>query len=224
MTKLIDGEMHTIETIIEKYESLVHKVALSLSPSDYHHRCDLVQVGYIGLMESFKRFDVNSDVKFISFAYKYVRGYMRNLNRENGLVHVPAGVKASAWKIDKLGLWDSEDSVIAEKLGVEPRHVESCRIFFSIKSVLSMDADNSDKDEENNLYKAVSYEQDLTNPNVSYYIEKLNPRERCIVVRLVMGDSYADIGAELGVSRARVGALVKGIRGKVAARIAEENL
>jgi len=222
LTKLIDGEPHTIETIIKKYERLVYTMASRFSFNDYHHKYDLAQVGFIGLMESFKRYDVNSEVKFITYAYKYVRGYMRNLNRGNGLVHVPAGVKETAWKIDKQGLWDYEDSDIAKLLGVEPRHVESCRIFFSLKSVLSMDTD-SNEDEESNLYKTVSYEQDLSNPNISYYIENLNPRELFIVDRLIKGDSYSEIGLEMSVTKARVGQLVKIIRVKVAARIADEN-
>ncbi|MEK4715246.1 sigma-70 family RNA polymerase sigma factor [Sporosarcina sp. FSL K6-5500] len=223
MAKLIDGDLHTIETIITKYERLVYKLADRFCGNDYHHKYDLAQVGFIGLMESFKRYDVKSDVKFISFAYKYIRGYMRNLNRENGIVHVPAGVKSTAWQIDKQDLWDSEDSVIAKLLNVEPRHVESCRIFFNIKSVLSTDADNSEEDSENDLYKTVGYEQDLSNPNVSYYIEKLDPRELFIVDRLIKEDSYSEIGLEMGISKARVGVLVKQIRVKVEARIANEN-
>ncbi|MBO0586138.1 sigma-70 family RNA polymerase sigma factor [Sporosarcina sp. E16_8] len=220
--KLIDDEMHTVESVIKKYERLVFKLADRFSGNDYHHKFDLAQVGFIGLLESFKRFDDKSDVKFTTYAYKYIRGYMRNLNRENGIIHVPAGVKETTWKIDKQGLWDYDDEYIAKLLNVELRHVESCRIFFSLKSVLSMEAGN-EEDEEANLYKSVSYDQDLSNPNVSYYIEKLNPRELFIVDRLMKDDSYSDIGAELGITKVRVGQLVKNIRVKVAERITNEN-
>lgn len=89
--------------------------------------------------------------------------------------------------------------------------------------MLSTDADNSEEDSENDLYKTVGYEQDLSNPNVSYYIEKLDPRELFIVDRLIKEDSYSEIGLEMGISKARVGVLVKQIRVKVEARIANEN-
>lgn len=223
MDKLIDGEIHTVETVITKYERLVYKLATRYCGNDYHHMYDLAQVGFIGLVESFKRFDDKSDIKFITYAYKYIRGYMRNLNRDNGLVHVPAGVKETAWKIEKQDLWGHEDTYIAELLDVETRHVESCRIFFSLKTLTSMDAQSEEGDKEGYLYKTVSYEQDLSNPNVSYYIEKLNPRELFIVDRLIQEDSYSEIGKELGISKARVGQLVRVIQVKVAARIANEN-
>lgn len=220
MKKLIDGELHTVDSTIIKYERLVFSLARRYCGTDYHHMYDLAQVGYIGLVESFKKFDDSSDIKFTTYAYKYIRGYMRNLNRENGLIHVPAGVKSTTWQIERQDLWGLPDSEIAIKLGVEIRHVESCRIFFSLKTVMSMDAESGD---DVDLYSRVSYDQDLSNPNVSYYIEKLDPRELFIVDRLVKEHSYSEIGAEMDITKARVGQLVKRIRVKVEARIANEN-
>ena len=42
--------------------------------SEYHNIEDLFQVGSIGLLKAYKNYDKNSNVKFSTFAYKYVFG------------------------------------------------------------------------------------------------------------------------------------------------------
>lgn len=222
MAKLIDDEIHTAETILKKYKSLVHSIAQRFCGGDFHHQQDLAQVGFMGLLKAFESFNSEKDIKFITYAYKYVRGYMRNLNRESGLIHVPADVKLAAWKIDKQNLWDSEDSEISTILGITLKKVESCRIFFGLKSVLSMDAQSDDDNRD--MYNSYIFEQDLSNLSASQYLEKLNERELFIVAKLMSDDSYSNIGRELGVSKVRVGQIVKGIREKVKVQIQIENL
>lgn len=58
--------------IIESNSWLIYKIAKSYS--EYYNIEDLFQVGSIGLLKAYKNYDKNSNVKFSTFAYKYVFG------------------------------------------------------------------------------------------------------------------------------------------------------
>lgn len=58
--------------IIESNSWLIYKIARSYS--EYYNIEDLFQVGSIGLLKAYKSYDKNSNVKFSTFAYKYVFG------------------------------------------------------------------------------------------------------------------------------------------------------
>lgn len=220
MQKLIDGELHTRETIVEKYQRLVFKLAHRLSGEDYHYFQDLVQDGYIGLLRSFERFDTEGEIKFITYAYKFVRGYMMNANRSRGIIHIPSNIKDSAWKIDRNDMWSQSDESIAEELSITEYEVESCRIFMEMKEVLSMDMST---EEESDLYESNSYEEDFTSSESMYYLGKLSDREKKIVFGLVAGYNQREISEQIGITKARVGQLVKKIQVSVQARIVNEN-
>ena len=58
--------------IIESNSWLIYNIARSYS--EYYNIEDLFQVGSIGLLKAYKNYDKNSNVKFSTFAYKYVFG------------------------------------------------------------------------------------------------------------------------------------------------------
>lgn len=58
--------------IIESNSWLIYKIVRSYS--EYYNIEDLFQVGSIGLLKAYKNYDKNSNVKFSTFAYKYVFG------------------------------------------------------------------------------------------------------------------------------------------------------
>lgn len=58
--------------LIESNSWLIYKIARSYS--EYYNIEDLFQVGSIGLLKAYKNYDKNSNVKFSTFAYKYVFG------------------------------------------------------------------------------------------------------------------------------------------------------
>ena len=68
--------MNIINTNVKQYEPLVKVIArqFSKNPDDQQ---DLMQEGYIGLMEAAKRYDPSTGVQFESYASWWVRKYMR---------------------------------------------------------------------------------------------------------------------------------------------------
>lgn len=224
MQKLIDGEWHTADSIVVKYERLVYKHAHILGKGNHHYIQDLSQIGFIGLLRSFERFDTESGIKFMTYAYKFVRGYMMNANRNNGIIHIPINIKDAAWKIDKYDMWEQSNEVIAEELSISAYDVESCRIFAQMGTVLSADVSLSSEGGDVEFYDLQSHEDDQTGTGVEYYIKDMDEREKRIVASLVAGYSQRQVGEQVGVSAARVGQLLKKIQSKVSSKIAYENL
>lgn len=61
-----------MEEIIKESEKLIYSIARKYSM--YYSIEDLFQVGSIGIIKAYKKYDRNSNAKFSSFAYKYILG------------------------------------------------------------------------------------------------------------------------------------------------------
>lgn len=216
MTKLIDGELHTRESIVHQYANLVYKNARSLCRRDYHHYMhDLAQEGFIGLLDAFDRYNPDSGFVFVTYAYKYVRGYMLRYHDKTNVVYVPHSVIRLAWQIERNNMWDKTDAEIAEAEQQTMTMIVRARTYFASRNHTSLDKAGYGDDEEGSLYDFMIYEQDLSSVLISDIAEKLNPREREIVYKLYQGYLQSEIAPELGISKARVGHIIKAIRAKL---------
>lgn len=64
------------DEMIKENSWLIYKIAKSYS--EYYNMDDLFQVGSIGLLKAYKNYNIDSNVKFSTFAYKYVLGEIIN--------------------------------------------------------------------------------------------------------------------------------------------------
>ncbi|WJY27430.1 sigma-70 family RNA polymerase sigma factor [Sporosarcina trichiuri] len=215
MQKLIDGEWHTPETLVEQYKRLVYKHAIRYAKRDLHFREDLVQVGYLGLLRAFERFDHEQGIKFITYATDYICGYMQRTFDLERVIHVPVQVVRNAWRIERDNLWALPDEDIAERLRITPVAVRNARLYFDHRqSTASLDKTVDDEGELDGHGRAGVLD-DYSMLLMDSYTEGLNDREKLIVQRLMAGQIYEDIAAEYGITKSRVGQLVQGIRRKV---------
>ena len=60
------------DEMIKENSWLIYKVARTYS--EYYNMDDLFQVGSIGLIKAYKNYKKDSNIKFSTFAYKYVLG------------------------------------------------------------------------------------------------------------------------------------------------------
>lgn len=58
--------------LIIDYDWLIYKIASKYN--SYYSMDDLYQVGSIGIIKAYKNYDINSNTKFSTYAYKYVLG------------------------------------------------------------------------------------------------------------------------------------------------------
>lgn len=87
--------------LVKEYENLVHSLARKFSKGKGIHD-DLVQVGMIGLLAAFRRFDLSFDRSFASFAVPTIVGEIKRFIRDKTWsVHVPRRIKELGPRIKK---------------------------------------------------------------------------------------------------------------------------
>lgn len=78
------------EVIINKYKKLVDSLLRRIEIPNGMEADDLRQEGYFGLLQAARRYKPNTKIKFITFAYYYIKGAMLRYVYENKyLEHVP---------------------------------------------------------------------------------------------------------------------------------------
>jgi RNA polymerase primary sigma factor len=78
------------EELIKKYEKLVDSLLRRMDIPNRMDYEDLKQEGYLGLLQAANRYKPNKKIKFITFAYYYIKGAMlRYVYANKYLEHVP---------------------------------------------------------------------------------------------------------------------------------------
>ncbi|SDZ13339.1 RNA polymerase sigma-B factor [Evansella caseinilytica] len=86
--------------LVLEFESLVHALARKFSKGQQHEE-DLIQVGMIGLLAAFRRFDPSMGKSFESFAVPTIIGEIKRFIRDKTWsVHVPRRIKELGPKIN----------------------------------------------------------------------------------------------------------------------------
>src|SRR6185312_4697792 len=103
ITKIINGEEHTQETVVKAHKGLVHMecnkvryVAASVG-MDYE---DLYSIGSIGLLKAFENFNPEYGVRFSTYAVPLIWGELqRSIRDSNPGLYYSRPVKELGWKI-----------------------------------------------------------------------------------------------------------------------------
>lgn len=104
----VDNESETIE----KYQALVVSIAVKYVFKSHHLSLqDLIQEGNIGLLKAIRKFDSKRDVKFITYAYPWIRASITRAIREQGTtIRVPNHMYDAISNLDKNKL-DEENPI-----------------------------------------------------------------------------------------------------------------
>lgn len=87
------------EELIEQYKGLVRKIAHRLS-SKFYSAEDLYTPGVEGLLAAHERFDPDRGLKFITFAYPYIKGNMQHYIRDHGsFVRSSHGIRSCSFSL-----------------------------------------------------------------------------------------------------------------------------
>lgn len=108
---------------ILKYEKLIYSIAKKFD--GYKSKEDLYQAGYMGLLMALNNYKINRNVKFSTYAYKYIYGEMSKLVREDKLV------KTSRSYIKLKNSIESARTILEQRLNRKPS-VDELSIFLEI--------------------------------------------------------------------------------------------
>ena len=85
------------EILIKDNLPLIRKIAKSFYNVDYE---DLIQSGIIGLLKAHKNYHKNNEVKFSTYAFKYIYGEMYTLSLKENNIKISREVKKLVKKIE----------------------------------------------------------------------------------------------------------------------------
>ncbi len=221
-----NGDEKAIETIIETNSGLIWSVVKRFLNRGYEAD-DLFQIGSIGLLKCIKKFDINYEVKFSTYAVPMIMGEIKRFLRDDGLIKVSRPLKEIATKAKYMR------DVLTKKNNEEPTINElAIAIDVSIEDlVLALDADR----EVESLYSTV-YQNDgksvylidkleLKNDNqdkivdnivLKDIIENLDPREKQIItLRYFEDKTQSQVAKLIGVSQVQVSRIEKKVLTKI---------
>ncbi|GAB6891122.1 sigma-70 family RNA polymerase sigma factor [Geobacillus stearothermophilus] len=218
--KLINGEWLTMEQVIEKHIGLVRYVVRKNWRMLKKHRIeyeDAISVGMQALVKAYQQFSDGHKCKFSTYAIPKIWGELQNFILDNSsILYFPRSTRHLARKISKLQLDQGDPAMIAKTLGVTVEQVERAMEVirnYHIQSLSELAYNHSDG-REITIEDQLNQEEDFSSVVVKEFLDTLTSREKQIVLLLALGYPYSRIANELGVTIARVGQIVKGIREK----------
>ncbi len=210
------------EALVLQFRPLVQKMARQfLSPAVPLE--DLVQEGFLGLINGIENYDPSRGVKLITFATHHIDGHLRHFLRDRTqIIKEPAWLQEMAQKVRReaealtqsLGR-EPSDSEIADSLGLNEPEVARIRSTRSIFAVQSLD-----EAQENGASRVQLAESDAQTSRVAFPIEdkvvlesalaRLKDIEQKVLYSFYYEDhSQTEIARALGVSNNYVSHILK---------------
>lgn len=191
------------------YESLVYSIINKYK--GYFEQEDLYQVGMMGLIQAYKNFNDNFNIKFSSYAYYYINGEVLKYMRESKTIRVSKDVIKLNRSIEKT------KDVMRQKLGREPTITEISLFLeedeekirdalLATQEVKSLDFTyDEDSSELYNSIKIMDRGMNESILDLRDEIMRLNPEERNIILARYYGEmTQSEASKELGISQVQV--------------------
>lgn len=209
MKKIINGEVHTRDSIIEAHARLVYWQCNKLrryAKKVGHDYDDIVSVGFMALLDAFDRYDGSTNnTRFSTFAVPTIWGKIQSyLRKSNVGIYYPNHIKETAEKIKKYELEDSPIDEIIEKADINPNYIQFALGYLQNGTALSLDQPLEQKDGQVSIADAVGESDDSSGIFVEEFLRVLTDSERSAVVGLMEGKTLVELGAESGVSRTSI--------------------
>lgn len=211
--RLVEENMGLVAMVVRRYVG---------RGTDYE---DLLQIGAVGLVKAAQKFDVSRNLKFSTYAVSKIIGELKTYFRDNGAVKISRSLKEQSYKVKKarerlvhtLGR-EPTVSEIADETGFGPEEIVEC---LEIKeNVLSLDKESEEGGSLFDMIGEETEEKDLLRITVHQALDKLEVRERRIIVmRYFLDRTQAEIAESLGISQVSVSRQEKNILKKLAKMI-----
>jgi len=171
-----ENDLNAARQLIMSHLRLVIKIARSYSGYGLN-QADLVQEGNIGLMKAVKRFDPSRGVRLVSFAMYWIKAEIQEFVVRNWRLVKTATTKAQrklffnlrSMKKTLQPLKQEEIKEIAKELNVKESDVKEMEYRFNGNEIA---LDYHDEDNEDEVFRPISYLQDENADPVKQLISK----------------------------------------------------
>lgn len=189
---------------------------------------DLVQVGYIGLLNALNKFDPNAGVRFNTYASHLVAGEIKHYLRDKSqIIRHPAWLQELRHKVNKTALRlqaetgrTASNSDIAREIGVSVSAVEEVHATAELLKVTSFDATLPGDEESNELDNVPAYTTETLGVEDRLLLEsamgQLRDLEREVLTQFHFeAKSQTEIANNLGISINYVSHILRQSLGKL---------
>lgn len=203
--------MDNLTNLITENQNLIYKISMLFT--NYSNKEDLFQVGCIGLINAYKKYDESFNTKFTTYAYPFIFGEMNNYVKKD------KGIKISR-EISKLNSMIERVSILlTQKLMREPTtreiseylEIDEFMVIEALKSrscIKSVDSVISDDGKEITLLDTIP---DINNMDINTLIAlreelgKLSDEEKQIINTRYMQDlTQSETASIMGMSQVQV--------------------
>jgi len=207
-------EKLSLEQFVLENKPLVKKIALHIKkrlPS-FIELDDLLQAGFVGLLEARKQYKLNMGSSFETFASIRIRGSIIDSLRKNSwgtreTIKNMRRISDAISKIEQRNHKQPSSEEIAAELGISvEEHVEICQQI-SISNVVSIDVVDEDNsllgDEADNPSEIIQHEDIIK--NIKDILETLPEREQMVLSLYYIEEfTFKQIGEILDLTEARI--------------------
>lgn len=147
------------EELVSKYLPLVKKIAFGLARRSTDPVEDLIQVGAIGLLEAIERFEEGHNAEFKTYAIHLITGHIRHYLRDRqNLLRGPRVLQELSYRLNTVAARFLQENgrepshfELAGLLNITPEQVDEVRIYDRRITVLWLDQESSDEDDDRSL-------------------------------------------------------------------------
>ena len=218
--KLINGEPMSEEDIVVQYKNMVYKLAHRYKR---HARAigvdfeDIVQEGFIGLVNSYRQFDSKKDVKFITYSFDIVKYAILHHLRDYRMVKTPRHLRMLYLQLFKTNITDAEPEEMACLLDVPLEDVKKAIFYNSSTYINSLNQTiknkHTEKDENClNVEHLQGTRDDLTNVYTDLLFKDLDNRLSFVLRERLSERSQPQIAKTLNCSQPTVFRYLQEIR------------
>ena len=197
-------------------------IIMSIANKFYNvEKKDLYQVGYIGAIKAYNNYSVNCNVKFTTFAYKYIFGEMYELAKNNRNIKLNKKIVKLYKDIERVKIlltqkFNKEPSLdsISRYLEVDISLINDCIITCS--NTISLD-NESEMLNDSNLYTMIGETPNYDNKIlINSALEYLSEIEKKVIdYRYFYGYSQQEIANILGINQVKVSRLETSSKKKI---------
>lgn len=210
--------------VILQYESLVYAIIKKFS--NYNDSDDLYQVGMMGLINAYKNFKPDYNVKFSTYAYIYIVGEIKKYIREN------KGIKISTETLRLNTAINKANDILTQKLMRKPTILE-LSLFMEIdenqiEEVINLNQYTKSLDylleDDICLYDFIKKEEkqyDETILDLKNEIRILSDRDKFLIMERYFNDmTQSDLSKKMGISQVQISREEKRILSELKAKLA----
>lgn len=210
------------EALILRHAPLVRSIARRYAGRGMAHD-DLLQTGYLGLIQAVDRFDAGRGVPLRAYAARTIEGEIMHLFRDRGwAVHVPRplqelGRRVKATREEMAHRLGRNPTLLelAQELGESAQDIEAAidaRRAYSAEPLLDGSADENESGARERALEVIDegFDHALDREALRNAIAVLDPRAREIVaLRFLHDQTQSEIADHLGISQMHVSRLLR---------------